>query len=41
MIRYVAKEDINKILSMMERVKKDFAGIPKTGCGETADQADG
>ena len=26
MIRYVAKEDMNKILSMMEQVKEDFPG---------------
>lgn len=30
MIRYVAKEDINKILSMMEQVKEDFAGYQET-----------
>lgn len=30
MIRCVAKEDINKIRSMMERVKEDFAGYQET-----------
>lgn len=30
MIRYVAKEDINKILSMMEQVKEDFTGYQES-----------
>lgn len=30
MIRYVEKEDINQILSMMESVKDDFAGYKET-----------
>lgn len=30
MIRYVAKEDINKILSMMEQVKEAFPGYQET-----------
>lgn len=30
MIRYVTKEDINKVLSMMERVKEAFPGYQET-----------
>ena len=30
MIRYVAKEDMNKILSMMEQVKEDFPGYQES-----------
>lgn len=30
MIRYVAKEDMNKILSMMEQVKEDFTGYQES-----------
>lgn len=30
MIRYVEREDINQILSMMESVKDDFAGYKET-----------
>ena len=34
MIRYVAKEDMNKILSMMEQVKEDFPEFRKQGVGK-------
>lgn len=39
MIRYVMKKDINKVLSMMERVKESFPGYQKAEFLEALDKA--